>query len=384
MTAAVVPDAPCRGYTIGITMFVNADGDFGFHENGLRQNVVFLFQMFRASSSCRRVVLLNQGDGQPGSIPPGLGIAQDDIVQASDMVGRLDFILVIGAALDRDIVAAFKAHGTRLIAYKGGNAAIIAMEAVIASPPRGDAERYFDVDYYDAIWMTPQHVRTYASWCRTLYRCAIAEVPHIWSPLFVDARVRQTGAAFGYRPGRRPWRIGVMEPNITVMKTSHVPMLVSEAAYRQAPEALRAVYVTNGWPHRDDRHFSGFTMALRAAQAGVMTLEPRFVSADFLANHCDAVVTHQWENGLNYLYYEVLYGGYPLIHNSPFLRGVGYHYEDFEVEAGGAALLRAHREHDAGLAAYRAAVAALLARCDPTDAAVLRRHERLLGALMAG
>ena len=77
-----------------------------------------------------------------------------------------------------------------------------------------------------------------------------------------------------------------------------------------------------------------------------MTIEPRFVSPQFLANHCDAVVTHHWENGLNYLYYEVLYGGYPLIHNSEFLKDYGYYYDDFDAESGADALLSARAEHD--------------------------------------
>lgn len=65
------------------------------------------------------------------------------------------------------------------------------------------------------------------------------------------------------------------------------------------PETFEAIYVTNGWPHRDEPHFNSFTRSLSAVQAGIMTLEPRFVGIEFLANHADAVVTPHWENGLN-------------------------------------------------------------------------------------
>ena len=134
-----------------------------------------------------------------------------------------------------------------------------------------------------------------------------------------------------------------MDPNITVMKTSHMPMLVCEAAYRRRPDAFRAMYITNGWPHRENVHFTSFANSLQSSKAGIMTIEPRFLSSDFLANHCDAVVTHQWENGLNYLYYEVLWGGYPLIHNSEFLKDYGYYYRDFDAESGADALLQGAR-----------------------------------------
>ena len=33
------------GYTIGITIFVNANGELGLFENGLRQNVFFLYRL---------------------------------------------------------------------------------------------------------------------------------------------------------------------------------------------------------------------------------------------------------------------------------------------------------------------------------------------------
>jgi hypothetical protein len=114
-----------------------------------------------------------------------------------------------------------------------------------------------------------------------------------------------------------------------------------------------------------------------------MTLEPRFVGLEFLADHCDAVVTHHWENGLNYLYYEVLYGNYPLIHNSGFLKDLGYYYPDFEAELGGEALLTALREHPARQAEHAKRARELFKRLDPAAPANIALHEALLAAAEA-
>ena len=103
-----------------------------------------------------------------------------------------------------------------------------------------------------------------------------------------------------------------------------------------------------------------------------MSFELRFASADFLANYCDAVVTHHWQNGLNYFYYEVLHGGYLLIHNSEFLCDHGYYYPDFAADVGGEVLIAAFDTHDANLDAYRAA--------NPANVAL---HERLVEAVLA-
>lgn len=374
---------PKRGYVVGVTIFIKAGGELGLFENGLRQNVLFLYHLFKAAPDCARVLLLNHGDGEAGEIPEALGVAPGDIVRTPDVLDALDYVVVIGAAMDRETVMALRARGCRLIAYKGGNGAVISMEAMIAKPPRADAERYFDADYYDAVWMTPQHLSTYRGWCETIYRRPVSEVPQIWSPLLIEAMAPAARSRFGWRapaPGAKGGaaRIGILDPNVTVMKTSHLPMLVCEVAYRRNPAAFSAIYVTNGWPHRDDPHFKSFTLSLTAAQAGVMTLEPRFVGLEFLADHCDAVVTHHWENGLNYLYYEVLFGNYPLVHNSAFLREHGYYYPDFDAEQGAEALLTALAEHAQRQAEHAARAKALFARLDPAAPPNIALHERLL------
>ena len=369
-----------RGYTIGITMFVNADGNLGLWENGLRQNVIFLYELFRAAPNCARVVLLNHGDGEPKEMLEFLDVPLTDIVRTPTIIDELDYVISIGAAIDPPTMEILRANGTKLISYRGGNGAVISMEAMIANPRRGDAERYFDAGLFDAAWMTPQHLHTYKPWIQTIYRVPVSEVPQIWAPTFLDTRPVVKMGLFGYRPGRGKWRVGMMDPNITVMKTSHIGMLVAEAAWRERRDAFEAIYVSNALPHIDNSHFNSFASSLQSVKAGIMTVEPRFVSADFLANHCDAIVTHHWENGLNYVYYDVLHGGYPLIHNSAFLKDYGYYYPDFSPDIGGKVLLEAFDRHDKELPAYQAKCRELITRLSPVHPDNIALHERLLTA----
>jgi hypothetical protein len=83
-----------------------------------------------------------------------------------------------------------------------------------------------------------------------------------------------------------------------------------------------------------------------------------------MAHFGDCIVSHHWENGQNYLYYEALYGGYPLIHNSEFIRDLGYFYPDFDCQAGGEALVRAFESHDKNLNDYKAKAADFLKTLD--------------------
>ena len=375
---------PKTGYTIGITIFVKADGALGLFENGLRQNVLFLYLLFRNAPNCKRVYLLNHGDGEPLNVPDGLGISGKDIVRTEFVIDELDYVVGLGAAIDRPMAMRLRELGCKLICYKGGNGGVISMEAVSAKPPRQDAEPYFDHDYYDAIWMTPQHIHTYRGWCQTIYRCPVYEVPQVWSPLLIETADAEIRRKFGYQAKGEPWRVGVMDPNITIMKTSHMPMLVCEAAFRRNRAAFKAMYITNALQFRESPHFRSFATSLEASKAGIMTIEPRFLSSDFLANHCDAVVTHHWENGLNYLYYEVLFGGYPLIHNSEFLRDYGYYFESFDAESGAEVLLSAYEQHDNELDYYLRRARGLLEKVSPHSPAGVALHEELLARLSDG
>jgi len=64
---------------------------------------------------------------------------------------------------------------------------------------------------------------------------------------------------------------------------------------------------------------------------------------------------------------DVLYGDYPLIHNSPWLAqlGAGYYYQGFDAGQGGEQLLNAWRHHGAQLETYRARSREVFDAVDP-------------------
>jgi Protein of unknown function (DUF2827) len=370
-----------KKYRIGITADVNEAGDFAFFTNGLRQNVLFLCKMFAASPDCFEVILMINRLAK--SIPPNLGIDQltSHLIDPNGPPLALDYLLVAGTAVDPNHLKAYRAAGTKTIFYKGGNAAIISIESAISATPDKDGERYGDYDCYDEVWMTPQHEHTYKGWCETIYRCPVRIVPQIWEPSFLGMQSQQVQDDFGYKPGKGTWKLGILDPNITVMKTSHMPILVCEHAFRLQPEKIEAIYVTNAIQFAQNNHFAGFINLMTASKAGKMTVEGRFVTWEFLTNFCNAVVTHHWENGLNYLFYEVLYGGYPLIHNSEFLKEYGYYYPSFEPELGGRAVVEAFENHDKNHVEYREKGVALAAKLSPTARHNIDLHEGLLRAI---
>lgn len=367
-----------RPYRVGVTISIKADGDAALFSNGLRQNVLFMYKMFERAENCADVFLISDkvvGDAIKGDL---FGVPREKIVLIEDVVDQLDYLIVLGSSVRLTSLREARSRGVKTILYKGGNGGVLSMEGITARPPAPTSEVYDDYDCYDQIWVTSQHMRTYAGWCKTVYRCPVIEVPQIWSPLFGDVIKASEIVKFGFNPPDKAWRIGVMDPNNTVMKTSHYPMLVAEAAFRLSPDSIGHLMVANAAKYADHEHFRRFANLLTLQQAGKLSVEHRYISWFFLAKYCDAVVTHHWENGLNYLYYEVLYGNYPLIHNSEFLKDYGYYYEDFNPESGGEALIRAHKTHAANLKAYAKNNRKLFAQLDPTAKHNIDLHEGLM------
>ncbi len=365
-------------YKVGITISVYSDGRMALFSNGLRQNVLFLYKLFAADPFCTDVFLISHKTTGKDIVGDTFGIPKDHIVQLSAVADEIDHLIVLGGAVVLDELRAFKAKGKQTILYKGGNGAVLSMEAVTVRPPDAKAETYEDYDCYDQVWVTSQHMHTYASYCRTVYRCPVHEIPQIWDPMLGNVLKLDESIKFGFAPPKPEWRVGVIDPNNTVMKTSHYPMLVAEAAYRIRPEVVGHLIVANTIQYAEQDHFRRFANLLTLQKDKRLSVEHRYISWPFIAQYCDAIVTHHWENGLNYSYYEVLSGGYPLIHNSEFLKDVGYYYPQFEPEAGGEVLIKAHESHAENLGSYNASVRKLFARLDPTAEHNIVLHRNLL------
>jgi hypothetical protein len=333
---------------VGLSIHVDRDAGQSIWANGAVQNIIFLYLLLGASPEVGELWLINAGDGD--KLPAGM--MTDDMVlplaKFEEVADRLDVLIEGGAQLPAAYFDRVRARGGVTIAYRCGNDYVMDVERLSFGRPSGSI---FNGARVDEIWTHAQHEKTCGAYWRLTARAPVAVVPHIWGPLFLDKAAAELAEAtpsrtFGYRPGPGPKRVAVFEPNINVVKSCIYPMLICEAAHREDRSALKEIYVTNAIQLKDHVTFQHFAHALDIVRDRRASFEARYNLPYFLGTYADIVVSHQWENGLNYAYYDALHGRYPLVHNSPFLRDVGYYYADFDAEAGGRQLLRAVRDHD--------------------------------------
>ncbi len=353
---------PDRRLRVGVTIHLRK-GEQSIWENGIFQNCIFLVQLFQQSTEVEQAVLVNGGDSEVASDGMLLQHTAVDVISPDQAMQMLDVVVEMSAMLPDAWVQAFRQRGGRYAWMRVGNDYVIDIERAMFDKPPG---ALCSAKPYDAVWTIPEYAHSCTDYFGLTTRAPVRIVPHLWTPLFFQQGINTLPAhlPYGYRPGRARWRVCTFEPNVCMVKTSLIPMLVCEEAYRGQPGFLEALRVCNTLHMKDHATFLHFARRLDVVNHGLASFEGRFPVYQYLAGHGDCLISHHWENGQNYLYYEALYGGYPLVHNSEFIKDCGYYYPEFDCQAGGQALLQAFAEHDRQLEDYKCQSQRLLKTLD--------------------
>ncbi|MCC8395431.1 DUF2827 domain-containing protein [Paraburkholderia sp. MMS20-SJTR3] len=348
-----------RDLKVGVSLYVRKGGQ-SLWENGIFQNCLFLLMLLRNLPSVAEAYIVMGGDGSAQEAQRLVEDVPAPVMTMDEAAEQLDLMIEMSAQLGREWIVRFRERGGKIVSMRVGNDYVIDIERMIFDRP--NALLISRAPYHE-VWTLPQYEHICAPYYRSAMRVPVRIVPHIWGPLVLERAIdRDPHArdAFGYRPGRRRWRAGIFEPNICMVKTSQIPMLCCEVAHRLNPDALEHVWVYSTLTQKKHAGFAAFAESLDILKHGLATFEGRFPFHQMMTRYVDVVVAHHWENPQNYLYYEALYGGYPLVHNSSMIGACGYRYDDFDCEQGGRALLQAFAEHDANLERYRETAQAFL------------------------
>ncbi|MFD1245997.1 DUF2827 family protein [Paralysiella testudinis] len=370
-----------KSLSIGISFHLD-DKCSDIWANGAIQNIIFLYFLLEKIPQVAKVSLVYLGDRH--TPPDGLMLDKLDIIlePLDEVISNLDVLIEGSVMISPEHAQSVHEKGGKVISYRMGNDFILEMESFLFDKP---ATRYFNGAKFDAIWTIPQHEKICRSYFSIMLRAPLFVLPHIWSPLFTQKvidRLEAQNIPFGYRPQQGSKRISSFESNINVVKTSYIPILICEQAYRTEPDLISHIYMCNTFHKKDNISFHNFIGRTDIVKNNIMTVEGRFQMPDFLARYTDIVVAHQWENALNYAYYDALYGGYPLIHNSDMLP-VGYKYREFDAYDGAHVLLDVIKNHDYCHDVYLRHALDFLKRLHPEARENVKAHENALLVLFS-
>lgn len=369
---------------IGISVLTHAGQSVW--ENGLGQNVLYLAQLLRTLPFVTDIVLLNCGDQAVLAAEAEGVVSGVRLIPPTEATDLIDLAIEMGGGLNVEWLDYLRARGKKVVYLCCGQPYVGLIEPSIFK--KGG---YFSrADRCDEIWVLPKD-RTFIPMMQALHRCPVFDVPFIWDPVLVERRAEQVGRAgfrFGYTPSRggsalRSLRVGIFEPNISVVKCCAIPMLSCDMAYRSKPAAIKSLHVLNGLHMKNHPTFSFLLNSLELAKNEMVHVEHRHDFVGYVSQNIDAIVSHHWENDQNILYLDALYGGYPLIHNSPWLENVGYFYPGSDVIDASRQILKAALRHDSDHDAYMRNARSFLRSLSPHGVDNCTRYARRLLALGA-
>ena len=225
----------------------------------------------------------------------------------------------------------------------------------------------------DVIWIIPSFYYS-AAYLETLLGVPVFVIPHLWSPLLLEHRALTLShvkpeALFFKKAFYKTIDIIILEPNMSCVKNAVLALTAAELLHKTRPGLIRSVYLTN---IRDNPHTKKFLDSLTvpiAIQHGYREMDQVLTTVN-TNDSMPVFICNQLFHSLNYLYYECLYYGYPLVHNSLSLDGCGYFYEKHNVSACADAVLKAYKSHTVGLYTYKKKALAYLERVDPYSKAM--------------
>jgi hypothetical protein len=182
--------------------------------------------------------------------------------------------------------------------------------------------------------------------------------------------------------GKSKIDIIIMEPNLGFIKTSWLPIVASEKLELDYSEILNKVYVYN-YPEHKTAHdmiadFKVKDKLLKLNRIAIFDVFHNFKNSNTLP----VFVSHHYKNSLNYLYYEILYYGYPLVHNSDDLDGCGYYYPDNNIGKCVEAIMDAFKHHNKQADTYREKSLKYLERVDPYHPDVGKIWKQMIGDVL--
>lgn len=381
-----------QGLKIGITIAVKEE-DTGVWTNGIKLNVFALYQLLKNSNKKYEVFLLNQTkiDASKVSYLNGINIKFFD-----DVYEQLDLIITIGAQIKEDLLNKFKSikKDNKVVKYSCSFNYILSMESILFKEESKNAEHQIE-RCFDEVWYIPQAHESSGGYFHTLYRTNCLIVPFVWhykniteSIIDINKNYKTTKFKrdYKYDPTRDKKVIGVLEPNINTTKFCLIPAMIAEESYRTetGKNKIDCVMLTNASSLINNKEFLGLLKTFDIFKDKKMTGESRYQTAFILSQYLDIVISHQVSNPLNYLYLDVAYMGYPVLHNAPMCKDIGYYYEGSDTVEGSKMLNWILENHDKNLESYTARTNMCLYRYNADNPHLVETYDKLIYNLYNG
>jgi hypothetical protein len=374
-----------KNLKIGITLGLKST-DESIWTNGIKLNVLILLKLLKQSKKEYEVCILNTNKLDFSKKPDYL--KDINIYYFDEKYLDMDLIICMGAQVDNGLLEKFKSKpNKKVVSYKCGNNYILTAESILF---KENVDKLFQYETtFDEIWYIPQQHETNCGFYRTLYRTNAIMVPFVWDQQYIlegaidiekgfkNGRFKK---GFKYDSTKTKKSIGVMEPNLNLIKFAMIPSMIAEQSYRTklGKDRIDKLMITNSDAVSTNKEFLSIIKTFDLFKDGKISAEKRYQTSFILTQHIDVLVSHQLLNPLNYLYLDAAYLGYPVLHNAPLCKDLGYYYEGSDTVEAAKKLNYILSEHDKNLDEYNYRNKQVLTRYSATNAELVNNYDTLI------
>lgn len=357
--------------------------DDNLFANGLFQNVFFLLRMFDAMGLLP-ILIVNEKPKSLDKIPEVLRTCR--VMCVEDLIKQpipIAAYIEIGMSIDHVMRKFLKMIGSRTYKLYLGNILNIDIETPIFYPGMNFAHHV--VGEIQDVWVSPHYAQhaQYASAINGVQPTSIDDTtkiaPYVWDPAVITDD--------GKRSIR--WRCPVaeeldtfviMEPNISFQKTCLIPLMILETWYRKNPTWKGKVVIVNGERIQQTAFFKeNIYNQLDIVKAGLVQPVGRMDMVSVLRAYPSATfVCHQVNNEFNYMLLELMWCGFPVVHNAGAWNEFGYSYKGSNIEEGAEQVALAKEHHHERIEIYKSHARTLTWRHSPYNPDIQRAWFKLL------
>jgi hypothetical protein len=242
----------------------------------------------------------------------------------------------------------------------------------------------------DELWIIPSYWSSH-EYLETIRDMPAKIVPHLWDSIiikeFLPKIYKQPEEVLYYNPKKHNGKkinILILEPNLALFKNAWVPIIACEKLHKEYPELIDQVYVfnfpneNNSWDMADSLKIHKDKKLRRFSRLPIPEIMMHFNSLESMP----IFLSYQVNNSLNYLYYELFYYNYPLVHNSPDVDGCGFYYPQFDIGKCVEKIVEANLVYNEDIEKHKIKNKKYLKKSDPLDPEVGKFWNKLINDLV--
>lgn len=315
--------------------------------NGLHQNIINFYKMFESMGYCPLMMYDEKPDPQKikNYISHYKYVLPETIIESSLSIYAL---LEIGMTIPSSVRQYLNTFGTKIIKVSLGNTLNIDIEI---STKLSEVDFTHNIGGNYNLLLTSPHYKQNLDYIAGINNTSFTKskiAPYVWDSTILNIAIKllnenknisnslEWGGKKNILQHLEPWQqrdIVIMEPNLGFQKCFYVPLMIAAAFSRKVPEWKGNIVIYNMQSTFRNSNFEKNIFPLLGFESSRLKIKGRYSIVDIMKNNQNGIfIHHQVNNEYNYMFFELMSRGFPILHNVNLWKEYGYYYSVWDED----------------------------------------------------